>query len=215
MHCACRLYIISLRITRAQERACWCHAEVCTNHTVLFAAALALPYVWRCVQCLSVARRDKDRWQVLNAIKYCSALPVVFLRLVKYQVPPPASTAFWKPLWVLSCVVNTTYSFYWDVERDWDIRLFTPGARCLRMHAAARRPCLRMHAAARRPCLRMHAAARRPCLRMHAALFGLPCNRSLACSLALPGAVQQQRRTLQEHARERKRFWQPAERQRF
>jgi hypothetical protein len=53
---------------------------------------------------------------------------VVFLRFVKYAVDADVWKSFWKPLWVVSCIVNTTYSFYWDVERDWDIRMFTPGA---------------------------------------------------------------------------------------
>lgn len=103
-------------------------ADVCGSHSLLIPFVLALPYAWRFFQCLIVARDKKDFGQVLNAIKYSTALPVVFLRFVKYSVDLGTWRAFWKPLWVISCVVNTSYSFYWDVERDWDIRMFTPGA---------------------------------------------------------------------------------------
>lgn len=103
-------------------------ADVCGSHSLLIPFVLALPYVWRFTQCLIIAHQKKDFGQVLNAIKYSTALPVVFLRFVKYGVDVGTWRAVWKPLWVMSCILNTTYSFYWDVERDWDIRLFTPGA---------------------------------------------------------------------------------------
>ena len=101
---------------------------MCGSHSLLIPFVLALPYVWRFTQCLIIAHQKKDFGQVLNAIKYSTALPVVFLRFVKYGVDVGTWRAVWKPLWVMSCILNTTYSFYWDVERDWDIRLFTPGA---------------------------------------------------------------------------------------
>jgi EXS family len=71
---------------------------------------------------------NKDIGQLFNAIKYTTAWPVVFLSFVKYSVPLAEWRAFWKPLWIASAVVNTGYSFYWDVERDWDIRFFSNGA---------------------------------------------------------------------------------------
>jgi len=27
----------------------------------------------------------------------------------------------WKRLWISCMIVNSTYSFYWDVEQDWDM----------------------------------------------------------------------------------------------
>jgi EXS family len=89
-----------------------------------------LPFVLRFIQCLIVLHTQKERQQLFNAIKYTTALPVVFLSWVKYSVPLSQWYSFWKPLWVASAVVNTSYSFYWDVERDWDIRLFHRSAPC-------------------------------------------------------------------------------------
>lgn len=109
-------------------------ADVCGSHSLLIPFVLALPYIWRFAQCLIIAHQKKDFGQVLNAIKYSTALPVVFLRFVKYGVDVGTWRLVWKPLWVMSCVLNTTYSFYWDVERDWDIRMFTPGMLCYFLH---------------------------------------------------------------------------------
>jgi hypothetical protein len=103
-------------------------AGSCSNHSFLIPFLLALPYILRFIQCIIVNRALNDTSQFFNAIKYTTALPVVFLSFVKYSVPLTSWHSFWKPLWVASAVVNSSYSFYWDVERDWDIRLFHPGA---------------------------------------------------------------------------------------
>lgn len=90
---------------------------------------LALPYVLRFVQCVIVWRSQGDTGQFYNAIKYSTALPVIYLAFL--QTPWEAGP--WPPLWVAAAALNTSYSFYWDVERDWDIRMFHRGAphRCL------------------------------------------------------------------------------------
>ena len=30
-----------------------------------------------------------------------------------------------KPLWLGAALLNSSYSYYWDIERDWDIQWFT------------------------------------------------------------------------------------------
>ncbi|MBA0675728.1 hypothetical protein Goari_017253 [Gossypium aridum] len=54
------------------------------------------------------------------ALKYSTAVPVIFLSALKYHVLPESWTNFYRPLWLLSSVLNSLYSFYWDVARDWD-----------------------------------------------------------------------------------------------
>lgn len=45
------------------------------------------------------------------------------------QVPVEDWHGFYKPLWLASALLNSSYSYYWDIERDWDIQWFTaPGA---------------------------------------------------------------------------------------
>jgi EXS family len=107
----------------------------CGSHALQIPLLLALPYVLRFVQCLIVFSTMHDTPQLFNAVKYTTALPVVFLSWVKYYIPLAHWYTFWKPLWISAAVVNTSYSFYWDVERDWDIRLFhrsahLPAATC-------------------------------------------------------------------------------------
>ena len=33
--------------------------------------------------------------------------------------------SLYKPLWLLSALLNSGYSYFWDLERDWDIHAFT------------------------------------------------------------------------------------------
>lgn len=40
-------------------------------------------------------------------------------RLVPYRV------GFYRPLWIAACALNSSYSYFWDVERDWEIAWFT------------------------------------------------------------------------------------------
>jgi hypothetical protein len=47
---------------------------------------------------------------------------VIFVSALKYHVLPDSWTNFYRPLWLLSGVLNSLYSFYWDVTRDWDLR---------------------------------------------------------------------------------------------
>lgn len=41
------------------------------------------------------------------------------------QVPDAQWEGFYKPLWLAAAFVNSGYSYFWDVERDWDIQWFT------------------------------------------------------------------------------------------
>ena len=56
------------------------------------------------------------------ALKYSTAVPVIFLSALKYHVFPDVWISFYRPLWLISSVVNSLYSFYWDIKRDWDLR---------------------------------------------------------------------------------------------
>jgi hypothetical protein len=100
-------------------------ADVCSGHSWQVPAMLLLPYIWRLVQCIIIARQTNNQDQLYNACKYFSAFPVVCLSFVKYSVEQPAWDGFWKPLWMLAAFFNTCFSYYWDLEHDWDIKLFT------------------------------------------------------------------------------------------
>eukprot|EP01018_Ginkgo_biloba_P028947 Gb_15995 [translate_table: standard] len=63
--------------------------------------------------------------KVLSALKYATVFPVIFLSALKYHVVPEMWIQVYRPLWLLSSVINSCYSFYWDACRDWDFSIFT------------------------------------------------------------------------------------------
>ncbi|KAJ0666527.1 hypothetical protein HanPI659440_Chr17g0667791 [Helianthus annuus] len=62
---------------------------------------------------------------MVSALKYSTAVPVIFLFALKYHVFPDNWINFYRPLWLLSSFLNSLYSFYWDITRDWDLSGFT------------------------------------------------------------------------------------------
>lgn len=104
----------------------WFEADsVCGSHAVAIPIVLVLPYLFRLFQCLRQYKDTKEKTTLLNALKYSTAVPVIFLSALKYHVFPDNWVNIYRPLWLLSGVVNSLYSFYWDLTRDWDLSCFT------------------------------------------------------------------------------------------
>ncbi|XP_047050924.1 SPX and EXS domain-containing protein 1-like [Lolium rigidum] len=104
----------------------WFEADsVCGSHSVAIPLVLVLPYLCRFFQCLRQYKDTKEKTCLLNALKYSTAVPVIFLSALKYHVFPDLWISFYRPLWLLSSVVNSLYSFYWDIKRDWDLSILT------------------------------------------------------------------------------------------
>ncbi|XVE77048.1 hypothetical protein DITRI_Ditri13aG0030600 [Diplodiscus trichospermus] len=104
----------------------WFEADsVCGSHSVGIPLVLVIPYIWRLMQCLLQYKDTKDKTTLFNALKYSTAVPVIFLSALKYHVLPDRWTYVYRRLWLFSSVVNSLYSFYWDVTRDWDLSVFT------------------------------------------------------------------------------------------
>ncbi|RVW68446.1 hypothetical protein CK203_058372 [Vitis vinifera] len=81
----------------------WFEADsVCGSHSVAIPLVLVLPYLFR--------------FKIFDR-----SIPVIFLSALKYHVFPDRWTNIYRPLWLLSSVLNSLYSFYWDVTRDWDL----------------------------------------------------------------------------------------------
>ena len=65
-------------------------------------------------------------------MKYSTAFPVIIFSAIKYQVPVASWKSIYKPLWLGAALLNSSYSYFWDIERDWEIQFFTsPGRRPL------------------------------------------------------------------------------------
>ncbi|XP_047983228.1 SPX and EXS domain-containing protein 5-like [Salvia hispanica] len=104
----------------------WLEADsVCGSHSVTIPIALVLPYIFRLFQCLRQYKDTREKTSLLNALKYSTAVPVIFLSALKYHVSPEKWTNIYRSLWLSSSVLNSLYSFYWDITRDWDLSCFT------------------------------------------------------------------------------------------
>ncbi|WFD20077.1 protein-ER retention protein [Malassezia caprae] len=84
---------------------------------------ISVPYVVRLRQCLCeylAARTPSTRATrpLYNALKYMSALPVIWLRSAVAPSSRPVEL-----LWYVSVLVNTLFSFWWDVTNDWGLDL--------------------------------------------------------------------------------------------
>lgn len=99
--------------------------ESCSDASWIIPLGLALPYAWRLVQCLRVHADTGARPQLWNALKYSTAFPVIALSAVRFHVTIEVWRAVWKPLWLGAAFFNSAYSFFWDVERDWEVSFFT------------------------------------------------------------------------------------------
>nr|GMD99354.1 SPX and EXS domain-containing protein 1-like [Ipomoea batatas] len=104
----------------------WFEADsVCGSHSVAIPIVLVLPYIFRLFQCLRQYKDTREKTALFNALKYSTAVPVIFLSALKYHVFPAKWVNTFRPLWLISSVLNSLYSFYWDLTRDWDLSCFT------------------------------------------------------------------------------------------
>ncbi|GAM88832.1 hypothetical protein ANO11243_068660 [Dothideomycetidae sp. 11243] len=109
----------------------------------LIPSIIALPSMIRLRQCLieySRVRASNQKtgtigshgWggqHLANALKYSSAFPVIALSALQRGYDPEriglSENSLFR-LWVLAVFVNSFYSFWWDVMKDWDLTLFSP-----------------------------------------------------------------------------------------
>ncbi|KAJ5096921.1 hypothetical protein N7456_007642 [Penicillium angulare] len=101
---------------------------------------VAAPSVIRLRQCLTEyirARRSnsaqegaKANQHLANALKYATAFPVIWLTAKMRNYNPwdfrgLSEMTIMRLLFIFS-VINSGYSFWWDVVKDWDLTLLTP-----------------------------------------------------------------------------------------
>lgn len=95
--------------------------------------ALAIPPLIRFSQCCIDYSRTGATIHLLNCLKYASSFPIIITALLLKQVKESSASGestTWSEstvfnMWVLSCLINSVYSFYWDVTNDWSLELFT------------------------------------------------------------------------------------------
>ncbi|EST09706.1 EXS, C-terminal [Kalmanozyma brasiliensis GHG001] len=93
---------------------------------------IMFPYAVRFRQCISEfcvstpdARGVKSKRPLWNALKYASAFPVVWLSA--WFAADKGDSAGKYVLWLVSVVVNSLFSFWWDVTNDWGLSLLQRG----------------------------------------------------------------------------------------
>ena len=119
------------------------HDSSCAKGSLLLFAAAASPYAARFVQCVRVWRDTGNTGQLWNALKYFTAFPALWLagacereRLVGSFASTTTTTTTattstttktpgvcWG--WVAAQLLNSCFSYYWDVERDWEVSWFS------------------------------------------------------------------------------------------
>ncbi|KAM0251364.1 hypothetical protein ACHAP5_001673 [Fusarium lateritium] len=103
---------------------------------VLVPLIMGLPSLIRFRQCLieyfRVRRapyKESTGWggqHLANALKYSTAFPVLITSAWQRSVEDPESKAVLHKAWLVAVLINSCYSFYWDVAKDWDMTLFSP-----------------------------------------------------------------------------------------
>ena len=128
-------------LTASSPLAPLSHESSCAKGSLLIFAAAASPYAARFVQCLRVWRDTGNTGQLWNALKYATAFPALWLagacereRLVgsfstSSSSGKNGSTKAATPGvcwgWVAAQLLNSCFSYYWDVERDWEVSWFS------------------------------------------------------------------------------------------
>ncbi|KAG8900377.1 hypothetical protein FRB99_006100 [Tulasnella sp. 403] len=103
-------------------------------------ALISLPYIVRFRQCIAEYNysNQTNTRSLLNALKYATSFPVIFLSAMQRYVIPDVNSVdgtlhkTWYGenqifrLWFLSVCISSLYSFWWDVTNDWGLDLLRP-----------------------------------------------------------------------------------------
>lgn len=113
--------------TKAPNRDC--------GGLVIVPLLMAIPSLIRFRQCiieyLRVRRapyKESTGWggqHLANALKYSTAFPVIIFSSAQRNTDDESLKAALNKMWLVAVLVNSLYSFYWDVAKDWDLTLFS------------------------------------------------------------------------------------------
>ncbi|PHH88663.1 hypothetical protein CDD83_7247 [Cordyceps sp. RAO-2017] len=103
--------------------------------TVVVPLLMAVPSLIRFRQCITeylrVRRapyRESTGWggqHLANALKYSTAFPVLITSSLQRSAESDGARAALYRAWLAAVLLNSLYSFYWDVAKDWDLTLFS------------------------------------------------------------------------------------------
>lgn len=101
---------------------------------VIVPLLLAVPSMIRLRQCIieyyRVRRapyKEATGWggqHLANALKYSTAFPVIITSSLQRSATADAEKTLMYRAWLVAVTINSLYSFYWDVAKDWDLNMF-------------------------------------------------------------------------------------------
>jgi hypothetical protein len=128
----CMFFTDGLAATSKPNRAC--------GKDIVVPIIIAVPFAIRLRQCLTeyvrsrrtTTRREmnKGNQHLANALKYSTSFPVIWLAAKLRNYNPLefhgySEMTIMRLLFIFS-FINSSYSFWWDVVKDWDLTLFSP-----------------------------------------------------------------------------------------
>ncbi|EON97916.1 putative exs family protein [Phaeoacremonium minimum UCRPA7] len=125
--CICMFFTSDGSATNRPDRNC--------GGQVIVPLIMAVPSLIRFRQCLIEYVRVRNSpykesvgWggqHLANAAKYASAFPVIIFSALQRNLPADQDRTGLYRAWLIAVMVNSFYSFYWDVAKDWDLTLFS------------------------------------------------------------------------------------------
>ncbi|KAJ5313964.1 uncharacterized protein N7443_000848 [Penicillium atrosanguineum] len=127
----CMFFTDGLAATSKPNRAC--------GKDIVVPIIIAVPFAIRLRQCLTeyvrsrktTTRREvnKGNQHLANALKYATTFPVIWLAAKLRNYNPRdfhgySEMTIMRLLFIFS-FINSSYSFWWDVVKDWDLTLFS------------------------------------------------------------------------------------------
>ncbi|KAI8348662.1 EXS family-domain-containing protein [Blakeslea trispora] len=96
-------------------------------HSIIAPMITSLPYLIRLKQCLNDYFKEAPRSKrhLLNAFKYTSSIPVIFLAHFNTQFK--YSPASWYS-WFILAIMTHTFAFGWDLVMDWGLLHYKTGS---------------------------------------------------------------------------------------
>jgi len=95
----------------------WIGTDYCTPINVYVKPILsALPSLWRILQQIRRYKDQRDYRHLINAGKYSCSFPVIVFSTLFSSYNPN----FLGP-WIVALLVNTAYTYIWDVIMDWSL----------------------------------------------------------------------------------------------
>lgn len=93
--------------------------DTCKNsHKWILTILAVLPLLWRFLQCLRRYRDLNDSAQLLNAGKYLTSMILAVISSLKNSTSQSKALFV---IWLIIALASTTYSYSWDILRDWSL----------------------------------------------------------------------------------------------